>query len=45
MVLLFALLLFVAPVVLTVLVVDTLLDAKRTGGLPPFNPTHRAYGA
>lgn len=33
------------PVVLAVLVVDTLRAAARMGGLPPFTPTHRAYGA
>ena len=33
------------PVVLAVLVVDTLRAAARMGGLPPFTSTYRAYGA
>ena len=33
------------PLVLAVLVVDTLRVASRMGGLPPFTSTHRAYSA
>ena len=33
------------PLVLAVLVADTMRAAHRAGGLPPFTSTHRAYGA
>jgi hypothetical protein len=33
------------PLILAVLVVDTLRVASRMGGLPPFTSTHRAYSA
>ena len=33
------------PVVFAVLAVDTVRAARQMGGLPPFTPTHRAYGA
>ena len=33
------------PIVLVVLVVDTMRAASRMGGLPPFTSTYRAYSA
>jgi hypothetical protein len=33
------------PIVLVVLVVDTLRAARLMGGQPPFDTTYRAYGA
>ena len=35
----------VVPVVLAVLLVQTVRSARQMGGLPPFTPTYRAYGA
>jgi hypothetical protein len=39
------LLLVAVPIVLAVLVVDTLRATRRMGGQPPFVTTYRAYGA
>ena len=39
------LVLVAVPIVLVVLVVDTVRVARRTGGLPPFTSTYRAYSA
>jgi hypothetical protein len=33
------------PVVLAVLLVQTVRSARQMGGLPPFTTTYRAYGA
>ena len=33
------------PVVLAVLLVQTVRSARQIGGLPPFTSTYRAYGA
>jgi hypothetical protein len=42
---LMALFLIAVSIVLLVLVADTLRAARRMGGLGPFTPTYRAYGA
>jgi hypothetical protein len=39
------LLIVAVPIVLAVLVVDTLRASRRMGGQPPFDTTYRAYGA
>lgn len=39
------LVLVAVPIVLVVLVVDTLRAASQMGGLPPFKTTYRAYSA
>jgi hypothetical protein len=45
LILLMALVVIAASIVLAVLVADTLRAARRMGGLAPFTPTYRAYGA
>ena len=45
MITLVQLLLVAVPIVLAVLVVDTLRAARQMGGQPPFVTTYRAYGA
>ncbi len=45
MITLVQLLLVAVPIVLAVLVVDTLRATRRMGGQPPFVTTYRAYGA
>lgn len=37
--------LILVPLALALLVIDTVRVASRSGGLPGFEPTYRAYGA